>query len=50
MLIREKCGIFETAIGDFKPFILDEMKTLARHYQWQGVPYVGDEVKLLPVN
>jgi transposase-like protein len=44
MLIKEKCGIFDTSIGDFKPFILDEVKTLACHYQWQGVPYVGDEV------
>ncbi|MDP2683601.1 MAG: helix-turn-helix domain-containing protein [bacterium] len=45
MLIKENCGIFETSIGDFKPFILDEVKTLAHHYRWQGVPYVGDEVK-----
>jgi len=45
MLIKEKCGIFDTLIGDFKPFILDEVKTLAYHYQWQGVPHVGDEVR-----
>ena len=45
MLIKEKCAIFDTLIGDFKPFVLDEMKTLAHHYRWQGVPYVSDEVK-----
>lgn len=44
MLIKEKCAIFDTLIGDFKPFVLDEVKTFAHHYRWQGVPYVSDEV------
>ena len=45
-LIKEKCRIFDTAIGDFKPFMLDSMRTFSHHYCFQGVPYVGDEVNI----
>ncbi len=46
MLIKEKRHIFNSAVGDFKPFVLDSMKTYSCHYRFQGVPYVGDEVNL----
>ena len=44
MLIKEKCHIFDSSIGDFKPVILDELRTYSRHYFMKSVPYVGDEV------
>ena len=47
MLIKEKCRIFDTSIGDFQPFMLDSMQTFSNHYAWSGVPYVGDEVNVL---
>jgi len=44
-LIKEKCHIFDPAIANFQPFILDEMKTLwIPHYFQKSVPYVADEL------
>jgi len=47
-MIKEKCHIFDVAIGDFQPFVLDSMKTYSHHYSSVGVPYVGDEVIDIP--
>lgn len=47
-LIKEKCRIFDPAIGNFQPFILDSLQTFSHHYASVGVPYVGDEVMLYP--
>ncbi len=43
-LVKEKCHIFDRAIGDFKPLVLDLMQTYSHHYTQKSVPYVGDEV------
>jgi len=43
-LIKEKAHIFNPKICDFKPILLDSLNTYACHYDFQGVPYVGDEV------
>jgi len=47
-LIKEKCRILDPAIGNFQPFVLDEMNTWPGiHYQEKSVPYVADEVTYL---
>ena len=49
MLIREKCHILDTSVADFRPFMLDSMRTLSHHYMFQSVPYVGDEVNYITI-
>jgi transposase InsO family protein len=45
-LIKQKTRIFDSRFCDWKPWILDEMRTLiVPHYQLKGVPFVADEVK-----
>jgi hypothetical protein len=46
-LIKEKCRILDPAIGNFQPFVLDEMNTWPGiHYQEKSVLYVADEVSV----
>lgn len=47
-LIKQKTGILDPGIGDWQPWLLDEMKTyFIPHYQLKSVPYVADEVTFM---
>jgi len=44
-LIKQKTRVLDPCFCDWKPWILDEMRTFINpHYQLKGVPYVADEV------